>query len=107
MSGNMKIALPLTRDGVMFQEGSTARERAILSRRHMAFPWNCSSSQQPFEDRFTAESVLAHTISCPLTQLLGGVFVKLFKASCRETEGGERGGRGGTVSPFGDYMYSP
>lgn len=36
--------------------------------------------------------MLAHTISCPLTQLSGGVFVKLFKANCRETEGGERVG---------------
>lgn len=48
----------------------TARERTIPSRRHMSFPWNCSSSWQPFEDRFTAESVLAHTVSCPRTQLL-------------------------------------
>lgn len=92
----MKTALPLSRDGIMFRKGSnstpTARERTIPSRRHMSFPWNCSSSQQPFEDRFTAESVLAHTVSCPLTQLSGGVFVKLFKASCRETEGGERVG---------------
>ena len=60
----------------------------------MSFPWNCSSSQQPFEDRFTAESVLAHTVSCPLTQLSGGVFVKLFKASCREMEGGGQGRHG-------------
>lgn len=38
----MKIALPLSRDGIMFQEGSdstpTARERTIPSHRHMSFP---------------------------------------------------------------------